>query len=244
MTQPKSPRQVDNVQFAKVLESWVTPASEYPQASHGDAQLKTCRYKRGFYHMYGVSDEGGQAYQLFEAAKPLNVMTLEIGKKVWMVDDPPHWLGTLEMSQAYRGHVLCAGLGLGLVVHALRRNKAVTQITVVEWSRDVIDLVMPLVSPPGSPSGEFPPVTVYQADWWGISPQRLADDVGRVDGVYFDLLVGDGRQLIGEAFQAMQDMRSRWPGVPHRVFGVNNDMLTSMVADVEAMYQKPVLLEG
>lgn len=41
------------------------------------------------------------------------------------------------------GHVLVAGLGIGMVVHALLEKKSVTSILVVEKYQDVIDLVSP-----------------------------------------------------------------------------------------------------
>ncbi len=214
--------------FMLELDTWKTPATNYPRKAAGTARIATTTYKAGFYNMYGVRAADGEQYQHFEAVNPLKVTQLKIGGKTWMVDDPPHHYGTIEAAQTYTGHVLCAGLGLGLIVHALRDNPAVTKVTVVERCKDVIDLVWPHLAPNGRPEGG-PLLTVWRGDWWDVRPDVLADLVGPVDGVFFDLLVGNGRELIGEAIYATKDARRRWPGVPTRVFGMNSDVIGEML---------------
>jgi 16S rRNA A1518/A1519 N6-dimethyltransferase RsmA/KsgA/DIM1 with predicted DNA glycosylase/AP lyase activity len=58
-----------------------------------------------------------------------------------MVDDPLHWLGMQDLASAMTGKVLIAGLGLGLVLQALRDNHEVTEIHVIERNKDVIGLM-------------------------------------------------------------------------------------------------------
>ena len=97
-------------------------------------------------------------------------------------------------------------LGLGLIVHALAANSNVTQITVIEREKDVIDLVTPLV----------PAVEIVHGDFWqwdGPTP----------DGVFFDLFVGNGRDLVPDALRAYVQMSQWLRGAHIRIHGFNND---------------------
>ena len=114
----------------------------------------------------------------------LPVKSLQVGRKTWMVDDPPHWWAMEEHATIYRGHVVVAGLGLGLIVHALVACPGVERITVVETEPDVITLVQPHLPLSGK-------VEIVAGDFW--------DWEGRPDGVFYDLFVGDGSTLAAEA---------------------------------------------
>jgi len=74
---------------------------------------------------------------------PIPITSLILGKTTVMVDDPLHWYGMQDLAKASYGKVLVAGLGLGLIVHALEENNNVDSIDVVEINRDVISLVYP-----------------------------------------------------------------------------------------------------
>ncbi len=182
------------------LTSWRTPATDYPDAELGNVRIETVKYRRGYYRCYGLRD-----HQVYRVAKPITIRGLTIDGKTWMVDDPPHWWAMEEHAQFYRGHVLVAGLGLGLIVHALATNRSVTRITVVEREQDVIDLVAPLV----------PPVEIVHGDFWewdGPTP----------DGVFFDLFVGNGRELVPDALRAYVQMFQWFSGATIRIHGFNN----------------------
>lgn len=219
--------------FMLELESWHTPASDYPRKKSGKVRIQNVHYSPGFYNFYGVRAADGERYQNYEAVRPLRVTSLSIDQKEWMVDDPPHWHSTLESAAGYKGHVLCAGLGLGLIVHALRQNPAVTRVTVVERCAELIDLVWPIVAPRGRVGG--PDLTIYRGDWWEVRPDALAALVAPVDGVFFDLLVGPrGEGLFGEALHALKDARRRWPGVRHHVFGADTESLGDVLDSIDA----------
>ena len=94
------------------LTTWKTPATAYPEARVGKAEIKTLRY-RGIYHAYGL-----QGHRFFRAVN-LPIRSLAIEGETWMVDDPPHWWAMEDHARFYQGHVLVAGLGLGLIVHTL-----------------------------------------------------------------------------------------------------------------------------
>lgn len=81
-----------------------------------------------------------------------------------------------EFIRRAHGHVLIAGLGLGLILHMLReRMDKIQSITVVELSQDVIDLVAPYY--------QMPKVKIVQGDinTW-TPPARAVYDV-----IYFDI---------------------------------------------------------
>ena len=127
------------------LSDWHTPATDYPETQVGNYRIKRGRYNRGHYYMYGID-----GYIFFQAMKPLPVTMLQElkGKKwhQWMVDDPPHWRAMEIYAEQSEGNILCAGLGLGLILHALAKNDKVKRIVCVEISQDVIDLMSPNVA--------------------------------------------------------------------------------------------------
>jgi len=73
------------------------------------------------------------------------VCLVELSKKerVVMSDTPAERRTNLHFVAQARGHVVIAGLGVGMVIVPLVQTPAVTHLTVVEKERDVIDLVEP-----------------------------------------------------------------------------------------------------
>jgi hypothetical protein len=63
-----------------------------------------------------------------------------------MSDDPAELSKHLNAAVRARGNVLVTGLGLGCVLRMLQENQNVERITLVEISKDVIDLVWPHTS--------------------------------------------------------------------------------------------------
>lgn len=126
------------------IECWTTPARAYPEKRVGKAEVRRVTYKAGFYRCYGVNK-----YDLFQLPHDAYITTLRIwGKahsKTWMVDDPPHWWAMENLAKNSSGNVLVAGLGLGLVLHALAANDKVKRIVVVEREPDVIKLIEPFL---------------------------------------------------------------------------------------------------
>lgn len=193
------------------LSEWETPATKYPLAKAGAVEIIRGRYEIGAYACYGTGPKR-ESHRLYWIDKPIPVTSLQIGGKTWMVDDPPHWWAMEEHSRHFHGEVLCAGLGLGLIVHTLQRNKLVRHITVIERDRDVINLIAPLLKPNR--------VTIIHEDWWEyqhpVSP----------NGVFYDLIVGDGHSEFGHALRAMFTMKESYPkATTYRVHGYNSEVL-------------------
>jgi len=135
------------------IGSWETPATKYPLSRRGRVRLERKPYKRGFYIMEGV-----RGYDYFTVKKPIPVTSLMVGKQTWMVDDPMHWYGMQDLAKAASGKVLVAGLGLGLVIHGLEENEAVTAVDVVEIDEDVVGLISPMI--------EMGKTSIINEDFW------------------------------------------------------------------------------
>jgi spermidine synthase len=95
---------------------------------------------RGFYRMENVD-----GYVMYRVVKPITITVLKANGSEVMTDEPINWIGMQRLAECSHGNVLCAGLGLGLIVHALSKNPKVEKITVVEINKDVIDLITPFL---------------------------------------------------------------------------------------------------
>jgi len=127
--------------YTLMVDKWETPASKYPLKTVGSAEIFRKKYRRNsYYYMEGVN-----GYAFYKVVNPIEVTHLKINGKVVMLDDPKHWWGMKLLGEHSEGKVLCGGLGLGLIVHALLENEKVTKIDVAEINPDVIELVGPLL---------------------------------------------------------------------------------------------------
>jgi spermidine synthase len=78
-----------------------------------------------------------------------------------------------------RGHVLIAGLGMGMILPPILARKEVKSVTVIEKSRDVIDLVEPsLLKIKGGRK-----LKVIEADIFDWKPEKGT----KFDVIYFDI---------------------------------------------------------
>lgn len=68
---------------------------------------------------------------------------LWVGKDMMMADTLPERRSCLEVVEKARGHVLIAGLGLGMILWPIAAKPEVESITVVERYRNVVRLVQP-----------------------------------------------------------------------------------------------------
>jgi hypothetical protein len=194
------------------VEDWHTPALAMPRRWQGRARIADDWCYRGRYEAYGTGPPGGPGYDFYRLRRKVRITELKVDGRVCMVDDCPHWWAMQAHAREYRGHVLVAGLGLGLIVHALAANPEVAGITVVERDKDVIDLVSPHLP-------EAPPTSVVHADWYDYRPDRPPD------GVFYDLFAGDGRELVPEAIAEMIAMRRRFGDVTILIHGFHNRRL-------------------
>ncbi|HWT79715.1 MAG TPA: hypothetical protein VN648_13095, partial [Candidatus Methylomirabilis sp.] len=106
-------------------------------------------------------------------------VTNESGSSTCMMSDLGYERSTcLEVVKRAHGHVLIAGLGLGMILHPILKNRDVDSVAVVEKCQDVIDLISP--SLPSNPklvihTGDIfvwtpPPAVRYDVIWFDIWP--------------------------------------------------------------------------
>lgn len=204
---------MNGARFAHI-DQWRTPASEYARTTHRRARVRTRWYSPGGYDCYLQ-----RGYLYFIAERRLYITCLEIDRKTWMVDDPPHWWAMEDHARHYSGHVLCAGLGLGLIVHTLSDNMAVDHITVVERERDVIELIGPQV-----PQHKL---TIIEGDFHKFSPA----DFSPVDGVFYDLYVGNAFDLLGDAGRTLAGLMATYSlseDFPIRIHGFSQSIIRGL----------------
>lgn len=193
------------------IEDWITPATAYPERRIGDHRIRRHRYGRGIYRMSGLDDKA-----LFRVLRghPLPITCLEQrrvggGWHTWMVDDPPHWKAMQVYAAEAQGPVLCAGLGLGLIQHALAANPAVEYVLTVEREADVIALVNPLLPHPAKE------LRTVEEEWRGV----LSGDLDAVEEewgmIVVDLWVTsnlrDKYEAMADATSMYRRLRDRWP---------------------------------
>lgn len=205
------------------VSNWETPATKYPLNKVGRAKITRPKGRKGFYRMEGV-----KGYEYFEVKKTIPITTLRIGRETVMVDDPLHWTGMQELAKHCKGNVITAGLGLGLIVHALANNPDVKSITIVEREADVIELVKPLVlDAVRSRNGNSPEIEIIKGDifenitlghdvlildiWWGRSNART----------YFEML------------QAYSATRAAYPGMKVYIWGLKDPEMNPAIPKEE-----------
>jgi len=202
---------MSNLPVHHTIDKWHTPASDYPRCQKGNHRISSHTYKKGTYRNWGVC-----GIDYVELTKPAVITELsEYRNKAWhnwMVDDMPQWWAMEEYARQSFGHVLVAGLGLGLYIHALIlpiKTGVVERVTVVEISEDVIDLMQPNL-PARLPSDCL---SIVNDDFYRyIEHPNLPD----FDTIVVDLWVTHGREekvysFIQEVLPLQDVLRKRWP---------------------------------
>lgn len=205
-SRPESFTSILQVMSIPIVHEWNTPVTHLPRRKVGKAAITYETYDPGVYESYRLN---GHSY--YELADSIRVTALKIDGKVWMVDDPPHVWAMTQHASFMHGHVLCGGLGLGLMAHALVKNPRVKRITIVEIEPDVIKLMRPTL-----PKG----CRVICGDFW-------KQDI-EADSVLLDILVGNGHQLLPIATQQYLALRQRYLKAPIRIHGFNCDGLEKL----------------
>jgi hypothetical protein len=162
-----------------IIEKYETSISHYPNRKFGKAEIR--RYRSSSRATYFA--EGVRGYLYYEYRKPATLIELRIDGKTWMTDDPQFFWSLEHFASQAKGRVLVAGLGLGIVVHLLVKNSAVTQIDVIDRELDVIRLVQPLLP-------EDPRIHVHHDDFYGWCDRASQTTEYFPDTVIWDLAVG------------------------------------------------------
>lgn len=201
-----------------IIKNWHTPVSDLPDQSIGNVRLETVVYD-GTYASYGL-----RGYDFYQAQE-INIKQLVIDGEVWMVDDPPHQWAMEQHAQYFSGTVLCAGLGLGLIAHTLSENPRVDSVVLVEREQDVVSLIEPTLSEK---------CCVLHGDFYDFIEEysensTILGDYYNINGVFYDLFVGDGETLVLEAIMTYKNLCRWFPNIPIRIHGFNNQGLEKLV---------------
>lgn len=114
------------------------------------------------------------------------------GDEAWMMDVPSEAMTIDPLAQKATGHVLAIGLGIGYYAFMALRNPAVKSVTVIENSREVIDLFERVLHP------QFPrpnDLTIVHGDAFDVF---TAEGLAPYDTVFVDIWrsAEDGYPLI------------------------------------------------
>jgi len=165
---------------------WHTPATDYPETQVGNYRIKRSSYA-GYYQNYGID-----GYIFFRTKKRIPITNLqELRGKTWhswMVDDPPHWRAMEIYAEQSQGTILCAGLGLGLILHALAKNDRVKRVVCVEINQDVIDLMRGNIA-------HLPKIEIIKADFFDFV--ELDPHPEMWGGMIVDLWVANEKTKMG-----------------------------------------------
>lgn len=209
------------------IDSWETPATKYPIFSKvGSAKITRKNQRPGIYLMEGVR---GSDY--YSNTIPILITSLQIGREVVMVDDPLNWYGMQDLAKNCKGKVLIAGLGLGLILHALQSNNEVTEIYVIESNKDVIDLMKNNIPTDSR-------IKIIHEDFWDyidkIGLNRFEDInekfkeyikihkiVGDYDTVLIDIWWGKGSPEIGREMTILKiKLQAYMPNAKIMIWGI------------------------
>lgn len=116
------------------FEDWKTVATDIPAEPSGTFNVHREAVERLVRPYWGFDGE-------LECMVSGQLTYLRQGGTEWMLDDPVRQrVMELYAAQA-QGRVLVGGLGLGLLAHELWQNPRVIEVTTVEKSQNVVDLV-------------------------------------------------------------------------------------------------------
>lgn len=80
-----------------------------------------------------------------EPLNPGKFCYLSVGGTLYMSDTENERRTNRDFVRHAHGHVLVAGLGIGMILHPILARPSVQSVTVIERSQDVIDLVSPTI---------------------------------------------------------------------------------------------------
>ena len=155
-------------------------ATVLPEGEKGEAKLKhyTVSEQEAARSLLRMAATGGRE----QATKGGTFAQLYVGGQLVMSDTQMERDTNRGLIQFAQGDVLVAGLGVGLVLIPLLSKEDVKSVTVVELSKDVIDLVEPHIRrATGKLAAEK--LAVIQADIFDWKPPQGA----RYHYIYFDI---------------------------------------------------------
>jgi len=205
-----------------VPEPYRTPATDYPLEKVGSAELKRSYDHQNVYIMEGVNNSDFCCVE-----NKIPITSIKINNRVWMVDIPSHWEGMQRLAEHSEGNVLVGGLGLGLVLHALRKNPKVKKIDVYEINKDVIELMKDKIPKD---------ITIHNENVFSFADERIIKQIEGEeitdcpDTIILDTWVGRGTKTIGyEMTTAKARFMAACPNSKLYIWGTRNQKLNPAV---------------
>ena len=180
--------------------AWETCASAIPKQRVGNFRIKK-KPIRKLAHL-SMGKVFGYEETLFLADVDITVLEeRHRGKwRVWMSDSPQEYFNMWELSARVKGRVLVGGLGLGILVNLLSNRRDVTEIVVVEKSKEIIRMVKPYL-----PQN----VTVIEGDFFQyLNKITYTKEPKNFDAVIVDTFTGekeDDEEMLEDAKNMTDD---------------------------------------
>lgn len=111
---------------------WTPMVNVIPEGKSGNAEIK---------HVTVTESDVTMAAIRGQCLLPGPLCQLLVGNYLTMSDGPEEYRSNREVVQRAEGHVLVAGLGIGMILVPIVTKRGVYSVTVLEKSADVIKLV-------------------------------------------------------------------------------------------------------
>ena len=189
----------------KIERSYTSPATKYTPSSCGTVRLKRMMQKPGIYRMEGV-----EGYDYYWHDEPIPITSIIIDGKTWMVDDPLHWLGMQSLATHSEGTTLCAGLGLGLLQHALKAQSK--NFETIEINSKVCELM----------SRFTPTQKIHNIDFFQF--ERTGRKFAEYNTVVLDIWAGNKEEIrYSDMIAAYEMVKSKAPKSKVFIWGVKDE---------------------
>lgn len=188
--------------FILPIWSWRTPAAAIPEQVSGNFRVIKRVVEPGT--AWPMCKTFGYDYCVFMREAVLTLLQERVENKWrdWMVDSPYEWYAMGEYAiRAYGPNILVGGLGLGLILHHLVTRRDIKKITVVEISRDVIQMISPHI-----PKDRR--IKIVHGDIFNLVPQ-FASEGRKFDTIIIDIWAGKDYEFVDD-FKRLRDLLCRY----------------------------------
>lgn len=125
------------------LKSYMADKIKPVESKNGRVKLDTVIVEDRSIRMLRLQDMLNRQSEYWGVKAGDKITRLIVDGSVMMSDTPMEIRTNREFICLANGHVLIAGLGMGTIVHIIQDFDTVKSITVIEYDKDVLEVVMP-----------------------------------------------------------------------------------------------------